>query len=372
MKKLMGNSAWELLGFIILLLLFSSCSNKYRPEAVGAHGHVLVVMDSSRWNSQTAKAIRSTFGAYIMTLPQPEPRYDLHFMTLHTTSDLKEAERHKNVIFAATLNEQTNVGKFMRSILSNQVKNLVRTGKNFAFPLRNKWYNNQWVLLLTANNDSTLAAKIRSDGNQLVNNLTLLELQRWRNYMYQADERTDIENKLWKQHGWKIRVEHDYQLGIDTTDFVTLDRHNIENDRWIWAWWKDNVYSVGNIDKEWIDARRDSLMKIYIRGSRDSSYVTTEYRKPREVISKTINVNGYYTILTKGTWRMTHDAMGGPFVNFTIYVPSQHRLYMIEFQEYAPKYTKRRFVRQFEAMGYTFKADSTFVPSKHKAASGGK
>lgn len=133
-----------------------------------------------------------------------------------------------------------------------------------------------------------------------------------------------------------------------------------DNYRWMWAWWKDNVNNINFLDEHWVNTTRDSLMKKYIRGTEDSSYVTTSYNRP--MVSKTMMMNGYYTMETKGLWQMTHDAMGGPFINYTIYVPEQRRLYMLEFDEFAPKYGKRSFVRQFEAMGWTFQADTTLTP----------
>jgi len=69
-------------------------------------------------------------------------------------------------------------------------------------------------------------------------------------------------------------------------------------------------------------------------------------------------IQGYETL---GTWRMTGDFMGGPFVNFTYYDPETERLFMIEYGQFAPNVTKRRFVRQFQSMGRTFQADSTWT-----------
>ncbi|HLR32659.1 MAG TPA: DUF4837 family protein, partial [Fodinibius sp.] len=63
---------------------------------------------------------------------------------------------------------------------------------------------------------------------------------------------------------------------------------------------------------------------------------------------------------TLGTWRMTNDAMGGPFANFTIYDENTERLFILEFGQFAPKYDKRRFVRQFRTMLRTFSSDSTW------------
>ena len=57
---------------------------------------------------------------------------------------------------------------------------------------------------------------------------------------------------------------------------------------------------------------------------------------------------------------MTQDAMAGPFVNMMIYDELNDRLFMLEFGQFAPKYDKRRFVRQFQAMLRTFESDSSW------------
>src|SRR5699024_3735303 len=99
--------------------------------------------------------------------------------------------------------------------------------------------------------------------------------------------------------------------------FLTMRRLLPKNDRWFWAWWKNGVKDISFLDDDWINAKRDSLMEQWIRGTRDGSYITTEYDRPVETDS--FRMNGYLTYETLGTWRMTKDAMGGPFVNFTAY-----------------------------------------------------
>jgi hypothetical protein len=59
--------------------------------------------------------------------------------------------------------------------------------------------------------------------------------------------------------------------------------------------------------------------------------------------------------------------MAGPFVNFTIYDKETSRLFMLEFAQFAPKYNKRRFVREFRAMLRTFESDSTWQGNTNRA-----
>ena len=45
--------------------------------AKGNPREFIVVMDSTKWESATADAVRNTYGKLIYTLPIPEPNYDL-------------------------------------------------------------------------------------------------------------------------------------------------------------------------------------------------------------------------------------------------------------------------------------------------------
>lgn len=363
---------------ISLLALISvswmGCEGDYRQKAVGSQGDVIVVMDSTEWNSQTAEAIRETFGKSMFTLPSPQPKFDLNFREFNTNDQLDRLKRFQSIIIAAPINDSTNAAKFIRALLNEKVEKQVRNGEAFAFPLQDKWYKDQWSIILTAPSDSALAKQIRNSEERLTARLMDKEFKRWKEELYDRGEQFAKEDSLWNDYGWKIRVQHDWHTILDTTytdssgsemHFYRMNRPLPENQRWFWAWWKEGVTDVSYLDNDWINAKRDSLMKKWIRGTRDSSFVTTEYRRPVE--TDDFMMNGDLTHETLGTWRMTKDAMGGPFVNFTIYDDETNRLFMLEFLQFAPKYDKRRFVRQFRTMLRTFKSDSTWQKTTAQA-----
>jgi len=356
---------------LIIVAAWFGCNGDYRQEASGAIDQVFVVMDSTQFNSQTADTIRNTFGRYMQTLPNAEPMFDLNFQDFKNNSQLNRLKQYKNVIVAAPIDDSTNTARFIRALLSDKVEQQVRDGKVFAFPLHDKWYQNQWTLILTAPSDSALAKQIHNSGETLTNNLMDKNFARWRGQIYDRGEKTQLEDSLWNNHGWKIRIQHDWYKNVDTTythngetnHFLTMHRQLPSNDRWFWVWWK-KTDNINYLDNDWINAKRDSLMEKWVRGSRDSSYVTTEYRRP--VNTTSFKYDGDLAYETLGTWRMTHDAMGGPFVNMAVYDEGTHRLFLLEFGQFAPKYKKRRFVRQFRAMLRTFKIDSTWKGNTKK------
>lgn len=351
---------------VTVTAVWIGCEGDYRRKAVGGLGEAVVVMDSAHFDSETADAIRNTFGRYVRTLPTAEPFFNLRFREIQNNEQLEQLKRNKNLIIAAPVDDTTNVGRFIRALLSDEVEESVRNGESFAFPLEDRWYRDQWTLILTAPDDSSLAEQIHNSEKTLTNNLLEKEFSRWREEIYDRGEQVHLSDSLWSEHGWRIRVQHDWVKNVDTTftengethHFLTMRRSLPNNDRWLWVWWQDNVTDITHIDDDWINARRDSLMEEFMRGTRDSSYITTEYRRPVE--TESFEMNGDIAYETLGTWQMTHDAMGGPFVNMTIYDEDTQRLFMLEFGQFAPKYNKLRFVRQFRTMLRTFESDSTW------------
>jgi len=363
--------------FLIVIIAAAasiSCEGDYRQLAKGDFGDAVVLMDSTQWDSRTANAIRTVYGGGIETLPNVEPRFDLTFRDFSNNEELERLKERKNIIIAAPINDESNVGEFVRALLSDEVETSVRNGEAFAFPFEDKWYRDQWSIVLTAPTDSLLAQKIRASDERLVQSLLEKEFKRWEYEIYDRGEQYALEqDSLWEKYGWKVRIQHDYAFSLDTTwvegsqknHFLTMRRVLPDNDRLFWAWWKEGVNDISYLDNNWINQKRDSLMKVFIRGTRDSSYVTTEYRRPVETTS--FELDGDIAHETLGTWRMTHDAMGGQFVNLTVYDDETRRLFMIEYWQFAPRYRKRRFRRQFRAMVRTFESDSTWNQSQQAA-----
>lgn len=352
--------------FLFIAAVWFGCEGDYRQKARGSFGQVVVMMDSSQFQSETAEALRQTYGGWIQTIPGKPSRFDLSFQDFENNPQLDQLKRFRNLIIAAPIDDSTNVARFVRALLSDEVEQEVKNGNAFAFPLEDKWYREQWLMILTASSDSALAEKIINSEETLTESLEEKEFDRWIGEIYDRGEKYALEDSLWQNHGWKIRVQHDWTKNIDTTfaangetnHFLTMRRPLPENDRWFWAWWINDVRSINFLDVDWINTKRDSLMEKFIRGSRDSSYVTTAYDRPHK--TETFRMNGNLVYETLGVWTMTHDAMAGPFTNFTIYDRRTKRLFMIEFAQFAPKYDKRRFVRQFRAMLRTFESDSTW------------
>lgn len=350
-----------------ITLMISACGGDFRQRAQGLPSEVYVLMDSTHFEGPLEAALRDIYGEFMLTMPRPEPRFDLKFAGLRTQSDLNLAQRHRNLMVVAAIDEETNVGSYLRSLLSQDVQDRVRRGELFEIPLRDRWYRDQWILIHTAPDEETLERRIRNNAGSHIRSLHEAELVRWTEEVYRRGEVRAIADSLWQQRGFTFRVQHDYILGVDTTDFVSMRRFLEDNDRWIWVWHKDNVENLDFISERWINTTRDSLLNIYIRGSRENAYVRTDYRQEHK--TQFMRINNMEAYESRGVWVMSDFSMGGTYINYVFHCPDQNRLYMMELAQFSPRYRQRRFLYQFEAIARTFRTDPDFDVTQQRVIS---
>jgi hypothetical protein len=106
-----------------------------------------------------------------------------------------------------------------------------------------------------------------------------------------------------------------------------------------------------DFNSQTIWSRRDSLSKAHIPGTFPNTYMTTYPDIPP--LFEIINFNEKYAVEARGLWRVQNDFMGGPFVNITFVDEKNSRLINLDGFVYAPKYDKRDYLRQVEALMYS-------------------
>lgn len=366
----------SLLAALITLILLSSCDGDYRKSAIGPLGDLPILVDTTHLALFDSLGIDRTLEITQSDLPRVhyalievfehglyaspgyERAYDTRFVSFQSSQDLDQLKRSRSLVIAAALEDTSAAGQFMNALLDEQVKQAVRRGEINYIPLKEKWFKDQLTILITAPTHAELAKYMLQNKERLVQDLEEVERQRYTYEVYKKKEQVELADSLWTEYGFKVRVQHDYMWNVDTTNFVSFRRYMPENDRWFWVSWLDGVKNVDQIDELWINSRRDALLKEYIRGTSDSSYVQTEYLRP--IKFEETEVNGLQAWNVEGTWKMINGAMGGGFVHMTIYDPKQQRVYMTEYMVFAPSFRKRPYIRQFQAMARTFETNPDF------------
>ncbi|PEN08023.1 DUF4837 domain-containing protein [Longimonas halophila] len=357
---------------LFALLVFTGCEGAfegdYRPRATGPEGEIMVVIDSTHWNAELGDAVRQHIGPYVETLPTPERSFDLQQVNLASDRMFDIVQRHKNVVFAAPLNDDTPVSNFLRSRLSDDVLQATLDGTPVVVPRNDLWRRSQRVYYMTAANSEQLAQAIEERGPEIRDTFHKVTLDRMEREMFEKERQYDLEDTLMQHHGFAVNVQHDYQIAIDTTTenrgFIWLRRVLTDTRRELFVHYVDGM-APSDITPEWIYATRDSLTEKYLRGN-VAGFVRTDYRRPLN--TEETEFLDRYAYITRGLWHFVRrpdegDGLqemggGGPFVNYTFYDQETGRVYMINGAVFAPEHGKRDFLRQMEVIARTFRTQA--------------
>jgi len=97
-----------------------------------------------------------------------------------------------------------------------------------------------------------------------------------------------------------------------------------------------------------IKPQDDLITGKYIQGARDNSYMQVYEEYSPE--TQEINLNGSYAMEYRGLWNMANDFMGGPFLHYTFVDEKNNRVVNLDAFVFAPKFNKREYLRELEAI----------------------
>ncbi len=355
--------------YLILAFTFSACKDiKYRPSAVGRDGEVTIVADSALWNGPVGDALREQIGAYLQTLPAPEPAFSLKHADITSERAFDQIKKQKNLVFVAPLEDSSNVARFLESRLDEGARSAVLAGQSAVVPRRDLWRRHQQVVYIVAATADSLIAAINDSGADIRYTFDKVTRERTEVKMFEKGRQKDLENRLMNRHQFAVNVQHDYFMAIDTTDFVWL-RRVVSSDSWrsLFVYYEDRA-DPSKLTPEWVMQKQDSLSRTYLRGNL-GGYASIDHRRP--LVSDNINFKDRFAFEIRGLWHMIGDGenggplefgMGGPFTTYGFYDQSDGRIYIICGMVFAPGYAKREFLRQMETIAYTFRSGAESTP----------
>ncbi len=356
----------------ILAVLLAGCGEvlDHTPDAVGQTGVLLVVADSATWNGPVGDAIRDEFGSGIRTLPQPEPAFTVQRQDL-TETFFPQIRRQHSVLFVGPYTNPSSTGRFLRARLDDAGVAALERGGRGVFLRPNLWARNQLVVYATAPDDESLVAQIRANGEEMRQAFNAVNRSRMTRDMFARARQTEIEDQLLERHGFAVAVQHDYVVVRDTTfqtatgnagTFVRMRRIS-EADSWrdFFVYYEQDP-RLERLHPDSVKVLRNRLSRQFVLGTGDTTWIRVEDRFPdrRPIVTDTVTLAGRWALETRGTWYLSTDAgrtmgMGGPFVNFAFYEEDSGRFFLIDGMVFAPRYDKREFLRQMEAIAHTFR-----------------
>jgi hypothetical protein len=315
-----------------------------------------------RWAGDVGEALREELAPFIGTLPAPERLFSLRRVSLLNAGTIDTIQKQKNIVIAAPLSDSTREARYLRARLDSASVAAVMGGQYAVVARPDLWRDDQLVYYILAADAEGLRAALREHGEDIRYAFNTITRERMEVDMFDKGRQPSIEQRLLDDHQFAVNAQHDYFVGVDTTNFVWL-RRVVSADSWrsLFVWYTDEL-SPADLTPEWVMGVRDRLTQAYVQGNM-GGYVEIDERRPLE--AENINFLDRFAYEIRGLWHMVGPdertgeivpyGMGGPFLTYAFYDQPTGRTYVIDGMVFAPGFEKREFLRQMEVIAHTFR-----------------
>lgn len=313
-----------------------SCGNSKNvlPGVSGKAGEVIVVIEKAHWDGELGDALREYLACDCDFLPQPEPLYNLAYVTPAGFTNMFQS--HRNIIMVH---------------IDQDVK---EDGITFY---NNKWARPQCIIMINAKGLDEAVAVVRRDYEKIRARLEQAERERVvaSARLYEAKE---IRENVAERFGGSIVFPSGYVIKKINDSFAWIGNDNtyVYKDILVYRY---PANGKDDLQPETIIAQRNRILKENVPGMFDGTYMTTSQVAEPKV--SYINYKGHDFAETRGFWEVENDFMGGPFVSHSFYSLDGSEILVFEAFVYAPKYDKRQYMRQTESLLYSFQWADTMI-----------
>lgn len=308
-----------LLTAIVALCSCSGGPQSLLPKSGGRPYEVLLVASDRR----CAAVVDSVLTQDMPSLPQREPMFDV------------------SLIDSTRFNQTTRLA---RCIVIVTVNPAVFTSTRIRYE-KNVWARPQLVVYVNTPSASQLSQYMAKAGHRFTSLLTRAEINTAISTL-RAGSNRKAESSIRHMFGWNMLIPAEMKAGKTGRNFIWLSDNRPDRMRNIC------VYSYGGttLDAHRALAARDSVMRLNIPGELDGMYMQTT---PGSVTAGLATEDGRTVMISRGLWEMRNDAMGGPFVSYSVVDSANSRIIVAEAFVYAPGTNKRNLIRSAEAALYT-------------------
>ena len=312
------------------LLVLTGCKNNTKnllPNVSGKAGEVLVVIERSEWEADLGVAIREALAGDTPYLAQREPLFALSNVPAGSFSSIFKV--HRNLLLV-NINPQ------------NATNGIVY--KN------NVWARPQALVQLSAADAPQALALFKEAAPMIAEFFEQAERDRIiaNAKLYEEDA---LQEPVQKVTGGILHFPSGYRCRKFTDDFVWIaDEKQYTNQTVLIYKYPvsgPDVFTLENIIRQ-----RNEIMKANVPGMFENSYMTTS--TAQEPTTRSLRYHGRDFMETRGFWEVHGDFMGGPFVSHSFYSQDGKDIIVLEAFVFAPRYDKRQYLRQVEALLYSF------------------
>lgn len=313
-----------------LLLLTGSCAKEKKkqllPGISGKAGEVEIVSSKALWESEVGGAIRTVLQAEYPYTPQKESKYRIY--NVPPEGFVNVFRFHRNILYvhiADTCTQRLTVNK-------------------------NVWAEPQTMITVFAPDEASAAELILSKDEKICE--TFEDAERERVIINaKAFPNEGLSSLVRNQFGGSPWFPSSYSMKKRTDDFVWISYETTYTTQAILIY-RFPYTGEAQFTLEALMAKRNEVTKENVPGPTEGSYM----------IINPVLTPGYWEKSYRGRtfteirslWETQNDFMGGPFISDAFRSSDGKYVIVIEGFVYAPKYDKRDYLRQLEAIIYSW------------------
>lgn len=317
------------LAVMMILTAVSGCkgTKTLLPNVSGKAGEIMVVIERNYWEGALGDEVRTLLTDEVPYLPQKEPLFNLSNVPLAGFTDLFKV--HRNILLLQVDPQIDSTGIFYH---------------------KDVWATPQSVVQVSAYTPEDAIGLLQDNGPLIVSWFEQAERDRVIGNALLYEERS-LADTISTLFGGSPHFPKGYKLRKASPDFawIAYDREFVYQDILIYKYpiTETEPFSAENIIKH-----RNEVMKNNVPGMFENSYMTTS--PVLTPLVDHVKYRGRDFMQTRGLWEVENDYMGGPFVSHSFYSPDGKDMIVAEAFVYAPRYDKRQYLLQVEALLYSW------------------
>ena len=299
---------------LLSALVLTACNRKpkdreqYLPNITGNAGEVLVVINKGYWEGELGSTLREILAGEYPFLPQREAVFKLFNATPggFTGSYLL----HRNIVIVNVSPEVDTTGIRMT---------------------RNSWAKPQVIVTVSATTPEEASELISGNRELIVNTIEQAERDRLIASSKKYEDKK-VRMAVTENIGGSPYFPTGFTMKKNTPEFMWISQETTYVNQGILIF-KFPYTDSSQLTPEYLKNKLHDLWQANVPGMRENSYMT--FNKVIDPGFNNIEYNGQTMVEMRGLWEVENDYMLNAFV-------------------YAPKYDKRKYLRQVESIIYSF------------------
>jgi hypothetical protein len=292
------------------------------PTITGNAGELILVLEKNYWKGIIGDTLRGILHQDVPGLPQSEPMFDIAQIPSEAFTDI--FKKHRNIVYCRIGNNYQEKFEFGQDQWATPQLFIQISAPD----------EQSFVNLVAKNSDNLIGLLLKAENDRLISN-------------YSEYQDIQVMKKLEDFCGVKMIIPKGYNYDLDTNNFVWISHETPEISQGIFVYFYDYKDTADFSLVRLLD-KRNEMLKNYVAGPRPGSYMTSELQL--DPILRSYYISGQYSAEVRGLWKVEGDYMGGPFVSVSRIDKKYNRIVTADAYVYAPKYDKRNYMRQLEAI----------------------